>query len=680
MKRIPFALLILLFSVASYAGQEIEFPKFDEELAEAGITANYSESGFRALVDERRRQTGILREKEAEKNESGVRSGPVGRQVDEIAAVDPARKADRIAAYRTGKSLLYSVRSYLAGVQNTKGFFSFAYHFLQYSAVSVPYVQPAERDSPVGPKQAAAEAWNLVDPSEGREFASPDDVADFPVERIAALDVRSDDTMWYQQAELDRIKASSGSAWHHLEARTEALVGEDLGEPYSIDRARRVLFLDAVKDTATSPKVDTKDAWGLEWTLKWGEEIHSEPVANRLYVELGGKFTDLAYSNAAGAAELLLVLGKPGPPEADEKPCERIPDLATLRRCLRDSPFEFELKPYVLESGTITEAMVSGDGSPLSRLPRKERDKALGRDYVVFKESMVELHPSVATRLGAVSFNVGGAAQDRVKRGLVVFSYWLGNKDPKDDNNRGVVFDGRYLECIHDLGASLGDLRHSAYPNELDWHMAKRRVMSRGRITFSDQVLYLPKAFRAATFADALWMARKIVALPPSVLHAAVDASRWPGFQVEAMYSKLLSRRNNLAEVFGIGEQVPYSRSAPEEFVPLMTREDRARAARKYHLEALAGGDIEAATDRLEQAMKEAGVEFDGTGRCGYEDAVLRPDHGAVETVACERSVLVALLENTLRPSGLARRVQRGQDDKPLGRCTPTVPRRRSAR
>src|SRR6185503_17345381 len=201
--------------------------------------------------------------------------------------------------------------------------------------------------------KAGDEAFNLVDPSGQREFATPDELADLPVERIAGLDVRADDTMWYRQAELDRIKAAHGSAWRALEAQTEALVGEDLGEPYSIDRARRVLFLEAVKDTATSPKVDTKDAWGLEWTLKWGEEIHSEPIANRLYVELGGKFTDLPYANAAGRDELVLVLGKPGAAEADEKPCERIPDLRTLRRCLRDSPFKFELEPYVLESGTI---------------------------------------------------------------------------------------------------------------------------------------------------------------------------------------------------------------------------------------------------------------------------------------------------------------------------------------
>ncbi|MFN8370068.1 MAG: hypothetical protein U0T83_05525 [Bacteriovoracaceae bacterium] len=30
--------------------------------------------------------------------------------------------------------------------------------------------------------------------------------------------------------------------------------------------------------------------------MKWGNEVRSEPVANRLYLNAGGKFQDLVYS------------------------------------------------------------------------------------------------------------------------------------------------------------------------------------------------------------------------------------------------------------------------------------------------------------------------------------------------------------------------------------------------
>src|SRR6185503_11300857 len=112
-------------------------------------------------------------------------------------------------------------------------------------------------------------------------------------------------------------------------------------------------------------------------------------------------------------------------------------------------------------------------------------------------------------------------------------------------------------------------------------------------------------------------------------------ASQWPDFQVEAMYSKLLSRSHNLADVFGIGDAAASLEPRAGATVPLQTREDRVLAVRRYHLDVLDGGDIEAATDRLEQAMKDAGVVIDGSGRCEYEDPVLRSDHGAVETVSC---------------------------------------------
>jgi hypothetical protein len=52
-----------------------------------------------------------------------------------------------------------------------------------------------------------------------------------------------------------------------------------------------------------------------------------------------------------------------------------------------------------------------------------------------------------------------GVRSDRAKRGLAVFTYWIHNKDAKDDNNKGLVdaADATYVEYMHDMGASLGN-------------------------------------------------------------------------------------------------------------------------------------------------------------------------------------------------------------------------------
>ena len=41
---------------------------------------------------------------------------------------------------------------------------------------------------------------------------------------------------------------------------------------YSLSAARRVLFWDDIKLTATSPKADVRDSFDQEWKIKWGEE------------------------------------------------------------------------------------------------------------------------------------------------------------------------------------------------------------------------------------------------------------------------------------------------------------------------------------------------------------------------------------------------------------------------
>jgi hypothetical protein len=187
-------------------------------------------------------------------------------------------------------------------------------------------------------------------------------------------------------------------------------------------------------------------------------------------------------------------------------------------------------------------------------------------------------------------------------------------------------------------------------------------------------MLYLPQAFESATYADAAWMVRRIVDLPPEEIAAAVASTRWPDFQQGVVLDRLLARRNAIGEAFGIGRATPLT-AAPVT-VPLGTRAERQHAVQRFRLSVATGGDESAALVLLEEHMRRSGIVFED-GRTEYADPVSvwhgSRAHGRVlATNACERSVLVSLLERTVHPAGLARRVRRRSDDRPLRPCQPT--------
>jgi hypothetical protein len=261
-------------------------------------------------------------------------------------------------------------------------------------------------------------------------------------------------------------------------------------------------------------------------------------------------------------------------------------------------------------------------------------------------------------------------------RGLAVFTYWIHNKDAKDANSHGIidVSDASYVQYFHDMGASLGSLKFSGNPNFLK--VGDVFVRRRGdHVKFRSNVLYLPKAFHDATFSDALWMARKIAGLTREEVLAAVAASRWPDFQQDVLASRLIARRNAIARAFDIDSPMPFE-AAPT-VVSLRTPDDRRAAVARYDLAIAADGDAEKARARLEEFMSASGIvitegiaEFEDrldewTTKSKYGQAVL-------ETTPCKKSVMVAWLERTVHPAGLARRLYRRSDDHPLKACQPT--------
>jgi hypothetical protein len=372
---------------------------------------------------------------------------------------------------------------------------------------------------------------------------------------------------------------------------------------------------------------------------------------------------------------MVLVLDRAGGDGGDED-CEDVATLDRLADCLRVSDYEFDVSPHVSGHGTISPDTLRRE--PFSSV-RVDEDELLGRQFVTFHESLAELRTDDDDflRLDGAPMSSGGALDDRVKRGLAVFTYWVQNKDAKDVNNKGVIerSSGTYFDYMHDLGSSLGNLHVSGLPSLLQ--VGDAFVRRRGRsIRFDANMLYVPEAFERATHADAAWMARKIVDLPRQTILDAVAASSWPDFQQEVTASRLIARRNDLARLFELGP--PMEHDAGPRAVSLREPADRLRAVERYGVAAATGGDEAQAVALLERLMAEAGVAIEN-GSADYEDRVSAwvtapADPGeerVLRTARCKSSVLVALLERTVHPTGLSRRLHRRTDGRPLASCEP---------
>jgi hypothetical protein len=659
-----FAASFLACIVSVRAEARLEALKgFDKDLAAHGVTERYSASGMEALL-------ALVREQIEEADREGERAiadagrGVLYRATKVSASSDPAVLSEEFDAL---KSFLYSLRSEVRGEVKTC-LLADILRLINNASLEVPYLTPQERARPLTPGEAALEATNLVDARSGTEYAEPTKLAGLSPEQISELDVRRDDYLWHDEAALAALKARHGTAWKALEAEAEARVSETDHVPYSLPRARRILLFRGIKSTATTPKIDAEDLNGHAWKVKWGEEVQAEPVANHLYAELGGKFADLVYVNK-GPSDLVLVLDESGSP-TETKRCESVATFDDFKHCLRKSKYKFDVSAYVVGHGVVSEAMLRDEPFASASGPTSA---LVGREFVTFNESLVEFQWSGhgTQQLGAGPLSSTGARSQRALRGLAILTYWIHNKDAKDANSKGVVevTDASYLQYFHDMGASLGSLRISGNPNRLQVgeHFARRRHHD---VKFHSNMLYVPKAFHDATYADAMWMIRKIVRLTREDLRAAVARTRWPDFQQDVLASRLIARRNAIARAFDVDSIMPVD-TAPT-VVSLRTPADRRAAVERYELSIATGGDAEKAQALLEEFMTAAGIDMND-GLTEVED---RPDaladDSVLETTDCKRSVLVAWLETTIHPAGLSRRVYRRADDKPLKACRPT--------
>ena len=530
----------------------------------------------------------------------------------------------------------------------------------------VPGVSKRKQQLPMGEAAALRESPFLYDKG-GDRFYTVEELAAMTPEEVSRLDVPPDHPNWYDDEAFAKIDSDAPGHFERFleDGLTRALRREGVLGPnspdYDMQTARRVLFLDYIFDAATSPKGQASDSFGVAWKLKWGPESSTESVTWQLYTLAGSKATDVVLTNGAGPAEMILVMMDPeeaaAQPEVDTL---RYPSNLEELLAAVEEFYEFDLNPFIHSHGTITSGNVDEllQNLPSGGKPEYQRDRLIGRQWVAFKESCIELPTKGVMRRGdGVRLSDELAINDRVARASFLFDMWVANRDVKDDNSEAffilnstgddIALDG-YREGRHDQGLTLGSLTAAGDLNSFD---VDGQFMGRGlfgNLRFKQSIIYKPATYDMMTWADGKWMARHLAAITDEELRAAAKASLWPDFAQEALIYRLANRRDRMAELFGLSGPSTYP--APSLTVPLGRPEEIAAAESRYGLPA--GVLAEELARR-------------GKGS-GYADTVLK--NGVITST--QKSPLVCLLTRHLYPSGLATRFKM-MSKKPPKTCGP---------
>jgi len=388
-------------------------------------------------------------------------------------------------------------------------------------------------------RSAAREATNLVDLETG-DFYTPDELAalirsGFDISRLnppeytpfyrAVHDISKVDIVKHYLEGGDPVHAGMVSRFPPFDGATfELIQAHKTQSKPKLD----VFYTDAA--CAAKPKKKQRKC-REKIKLKFGMETHADPTANALLSALGFN-VDVSMH----LKNIRVYLGK--------HPIEEVE---------RDwiGYFDRQRLHTYLPLHSMLQEGAAGHG-------RDEQG-----EYLAFQETVAELKPNELERIGFFPFADGVASQFREARALFLFNAWIGNADMKDEENNKVVLrrgaDGerRMYLVQQDIGHSMGWVlpeRPQAFP----WDLVESNGFSRlfGFLNRSIELDYIDLQDtgleRTTTYADAKWMARLIAQLTREQIEAAVALGHWPGGISQLYVEKLINRRNQLVQAFGL--------------------------------------------------------------------------------------------------------------------------------
>ena len=432
----------------------------------------------------------------------------------------------------------------------TLDFSTRAYHYPLATIMMPIYIRNMlvdwSADAHTRPGDGIEEASNLVDPASG-EFFTPEEL-DAMIARgedISKLDPPSDGLLWRSPGDISKLDIHDNYLGVHGSAQHEGIPAVF---PADGDRMQ----LRRLQLTQTKPKVHAfwldeecrkrppseHEACRRQFTVRLGNEMHADPVVNSLMAALG-------YNH----------------------------DVSLLRRRLR------------IDLGDASRAEIARDWANYFDMQhlwtRMPLDTALlpGTEgysedehgpYIRFRASGIESRPRELDRIGDYSNGLIDPAAIaigmRESRGLAMFNVWIANTDLKDAENNKLVFrkddagDVRVFLSQQDTGNSLGRIL-AEKPDAFPWDVVEtgwfQRAFGavRGRIELNYFALQNSGLYDNATHADHRWMIRRIARFTRKQIEDAVALGRFPGGIGPLYVEKLIHRRNQLVEVFGLSDE-----------------------------------------------------------------------------------------------------------------------------
>ncbi len=284
---------------------------------------------------------------------------------------------------------------------------------------------------------------------------------------------------------------------------------------------------------------------GNRWLIKWGDEVHSDPVAARLFSALGFN-TDYPYY--LGPGEVNVILGK--------TPRKKKRTVAHFVRFIYNG-YKINLSAFIKSVGKIDRARINQfpDLAPFR-----------GQNYISFKSAAIEARPKSELRLGGMLSGHPKYSKSTELRGVILAHAWLGNWDIKEINSLlAITIDEKnqtqLIGSFSDLGISLG-VKVNKFPrdvkagliNEFPWDLVN---IEKGQIHLNFHINAIIKTYTSAEYSDLHWMANQIAQIDEATIRNCLSFSGWPAYIQELYFFKLAERRRQILAAFLIEDPHP---------------------------------------------------------------------------------------------------------------------------
>lgn len=302
-----------------------------------------------------------------------------------------------------------------------------------------------------------------------------------------------------------------------------------------------VMIFDGFSPSGSAPKIKAKDSdLDNEWSIKWGDEIHSDVVGSRIFAALG---FDVDHPYYRSANELTLI----------------IPDDLSEKKLIEEiwKNFKINISDYISQVGVVTKEMID----EIDELKPYENKK-----YIRFIECAIEGRPDRVKRLGPMVTKKFDFADNAELRASLLVHLWINNWDTRSGNtllaiNHEGNFKYHLSGVFSDLGTSFGvhltpfpvDFR-VGLPNSFSWDLV---TSNSKKIEFNSPINSILSFYNLASYVELKWMATEMAKITEETLTEILDKSGWPA-PIKTLYlHKLASRRAQILKAFEIKDLNP---------------------------------------------------------------------------------------------------------------------------